>query len=85
MKAAAILVGLLACACFVGAAWLWIATSHFFSSDAYAPKSSAMPGYRSGGVEADGGGIFAPALLLFALGLFLARFAFNLWKDRRGR
>lgn len=52
----------------------------FYTSEAYAPNSSHMPSYSAGGVEADGGGIFLPAGLLLLLGLFLGKFAFNLWR-----
>ncbi len=60
--------------------WLLLATLHFYFGDEYAPKSAAMPSHTAGGVEADGSGILLPAMLLGAIGLFLAKFALNLWR-----
>ena len=60
--------------------WLLLASLHFFFSDEYAPNSTAMPSYTAGGVEADGSGILLPAILLGAAGVFLMKFAINLWR-----
>ena len=67
--------------CVLGAAWLWAKTLQFFQNSEYAPNSPRMPSYRVGEIEADGTGIFVPALLLLALGLFLAKFSVNLWQS----
>lgn len=83
MKAFAILLAALATACFAGSAWLWVETYIFFHSSEYAPYSAHMPGYAAGNVEADGTGIFVPAMLVLVLGLFLAKFALNLWKGEQ--
>jgi len=83
MKAIAILLAALATACFAGSAWLWVKIHTFFHSSEYAPSSAQMLRYTAGNLEADGGGIFAPVMLAFVLGLFLAKFALNLWKGER--
>lgn len=83
MRIAALVVATAAALCFAGAARLWVKTWHFFQSSAYAPNSAHMPGYTAGNVEADGSGIFLPVVLILALGLFLAKFAWNLWTGER--
>jgi hypothetical protein len=83
MRSAALVVGALAAGCIGGSAWLGLETLRFVRGDGYAPDSVHMPGYEAGAVVADGWGIFLPAGLLFVLGLFLARFAWNLWQGRR--
>lgn len=85
MRLIAALLAILAATCLAGAAWLWLETDRFFRSADYAPHSAHQPGYSAGAVEADGSGIFLPSLLLFGLGLFLARFAWNLWRDEGRR
>lgn len=80
MRAVAVFVALAAAICFAGAAWLWAKTLHFFQSSEYAPNSAHMPGYTAGNLEADGTGIFIPVALIIAFGLFLAKFAWNLWQ-----
>ena len=85
MKFIAALLAALAAACVAGAAWLWVKTWRFAHGDAYALDSPHQPSHSAGGVEADGGGIFVPAALLLAIGVFLARFAWNLWRDEQRR
>lgn len=80
MRVMALLIGASALGCFGIAFWLLIVTAKFYFGAEYAPSSAGMPGYTAGGVEADGGGIFAPCILLLAIGAFLGRFAFNLWR-----
>lgn len=83
MRIAALIVAAAAALCFAGAARLWVKTWHFFQSGEYAPNSAHMPGYTAGNVEADGSGIFFPVVLILALGLFLAKFAWNLWTGEK--
>ena len=85
MKWIAALLAALAAACVVGAAWLWRKTWRLAHGADYALGSAQQPGYAAGGVEADGGGIFVPAVLLLVVGLFLARFAWNLWREEQRR
>ena len=80
MRVMALLIGAGALGCFGMACWLLIVTAKFYFGAEYAPHSAGMPGYTAAGVEADGGGIFAPGLLLLAVGAFLGVFAFNLWR-----
>jgi len=80
LKAVATFLAALAAACLAAAVWLFLKTYRFYQGADYAPNSPQQPGYAAGQVEADGGGIFAPSVLLFFLGLFLARFAWNLWR-----
>lgn len=82
---AALLAALAAAACVASSAWLWLKTYRFFHSADYAPNSPHQPGYTAGPVEADGGGIFAPSVIIFVIGLFLARFAWNLWREAQRR
>jgi hypothetical protein len=82
LKIFATIVGLAAALCLSGALRLFYATLRFYLSDLYAPHSSAMPLYTAGGIEAGGTGIFMPAALLLGLGLFLAKFALNLWRNK---
>jgi hypothetical protein len=77
MKAAAIIVAGAAGICLAAALWLLLKTLRFYLGDSYARHAGSLPG-----VEADGGGIFLPAALLLGIGLFLLRFAWNLWRDR---
>jgi len=81
MRITAILAGLLGLAFLVAALWLMILTTDYFSGSDYAPNSGSMPGYRIGNIEADGSGVFAPAVLLFFVSAFLLKFAFNLWRE----
>jgi hypothetical protein len=85
MKWIAALLAALAAACVAAAAWLWLKTWRFAHGPDYALDSAQQPGYSAGGVEADGGGIFTPAVLLLAVGLFLGRFAWNLWREEQRR
>lgn len=85
MKWIAALLAALAAACMGGAAWLWVTTWRFAKGADYALDSAQQPGYTARGVEADGSGIFAPAVLLLVVGLFLARFAWNLWREEQRR
>ena len=83
MKIAATVVTAFAVLCCTASAWLFAKTLRFYFSNGYAPSAAAMPSYSIGSIEADGSGIFLPAGLLMILGLFLARFAWNLWRDPR--
>ena len=85
MKWIAALLAALAAACVAGSAWLWVKTWRFAKGADYALDSAHQPGYTARGMEADGSGIFAPAVLLLVVGLFLARFAWNLWRDEQRR
>ena len=80
MRKVAVIVGGLAATVLGWAMWLLLASLHFFFSDEYAPNSAAMPSHTAGGVEADGSGILLPAILLGAAGVFLMKFAINLWR-----
>ena len=80
MRKVAVIVGGLAAVVLGCAMWLLLASLHFYFSDEYAPSSSAMPSHTAGGVEADGSGILLPAMLLGAAGVFLMKFAINLWR-----
>jgi len=80
VRVMALLTGASALGCLGIAFWLLIVAARFYFGAEYAPHSAGMPGYTARGVEADGGGIFAPGLLLLAVGAFLGRFAFNLWR-----
>ena len=81
MRIAAIIVGLIGLAFLAAGIWLMVVTADYFSSSDYAPNSGSMPSYRAGNVEADGSGVFAPAVLLLYVSAFLLKFAFNLWRD----
>ena len=85
MKFIAAFLAALAAAFLAGGAWLWVKTWRFAHSDDYALDSPHQPSYSAGGVEADGSGIFWPAGLLLAAGLFLGKFAWNLWRDEQRR
>jgi hypothetical protein len=85
MKFIAALLAAVATACLAGGAWLWVKTGRFAHGADYALDSPHQPSHSAGGVEADGSGIFVPAALLLAIGLFLARFAWNLWRDEQRR
>lgn len=80
MRQVAVIVGGLAAMVLGGAAWLLFISLRFYFSDEYAPNSAMMPGHTAGGVAADGSGILLPALLLGAFGVFLLKFAVNLWR-----
>ena len=80
MRAFALVIAACAAACVGAALWLLVITARWYFSADYAPHAAGMPGYMAGGVQADGDGIFAPAILLLAVGIFLGRFAFNLWR-----
>ena len=81
MKVAAIIVALLALGCLSAAVWLLWVLWKFAGSQAYAPHSYVSFAYAAGALEADGGGIYMPAVLMLAVGGFLAKFALNLWRD----
>ena len=85
MKWIAALLAALAAAFLAGGAWLWVKTWRFAHSDDYALDSPHQPSHGAGGVDADGSGIFVPAALLLISGLWLAKFAWNLWRDERRR
>lgn len=85
MKWIAALLAAVAAACLAGGGWLWVKTWRFAHGDGYALDSAQQPGYTAGGQEADGGGIFAPATLLLVIGLFVAWFAWNVWRDEQRR
>ena len=80
MKWPALLITLIAAAVITLAAKLLLATWHFYNSPDYAPGTHTT--YQVGGIEADGSGIYAPGLLLLGLGLFLLRWAINLWRSK---
>ncbi|WCM88737.1 hypothetical protein [Acidovorax sp. NCPPB 3576] len=81
MRLMACVIGACAIACIGAALWLLIVTAKYAGSEGYAPHSAAMPGYAAGGLEADGDGIFFPGLLLLAVGVFLGKWAWNLWRQ----
>jgi len=74
------LIAALSAVCFVGAIWLYRVLGDFYHGPDYRPGEYA--GYSAGGVEADGGGIFAPAHLLLAVAIFLAKWVYNLLRDK---
>jgi len=80
MRVMALCIAACAIACIGVALWLLFLTAQYYGSAAYAPHSGAMPGYTAGGVEADGDGIFIPGMLLLAVGVFLGKWAHNLWR-----
>ena len=80
MRKVAVIVGGLAAAVLGWAMWLLLVSLRFYFSDEYASNSAAMPSHTAGGVEADGSGILLPATLLGAAGVFLMKFAINLWR-----
>ena len=41
-----------------------------------------MPHYTAGGIDADGAGIIFPLALLLGLGVYLAKFALDLWSGK---
>lgn len=59
---------------------LWLATYRLVHSEHYLPGVYNGP-YAAGAMEPDGYGIYLPAWLLLGLGLWLARLAYNLWRD----
>lgn len=73
MRLLAALIGTAALTAFVAGLWLAFKTLRFAIGPDYVLFHGMGPGYG------DGLGIFAPALLLLALGGYLARFARNLW------
>ena len=82
MKLAAIIVSALAGGVFVAAIRLLIATYEFAHGNQYASGQFNSLTYFVWPIEADGSAIYAPALLLLGLALFLARFAYNLWQPK---
>jgi len=78
---AAIVLGVIGAAAFGASTWLFIVTARFYSSSQYAPHSGAMPSYHAGWVEADGSGVFVPAILLLLVAVFFLKFAWNLWRQ----
>ena len=82
MKLAAIIVSVLAGGTFVAAIRLLIATYEFAHGNQYAMGQFRSLTYSAWPVEADGSAIYAPALLLLGIALFLARFAYNLGQPR---
>jgi len=80
LRKVAVIVGGLATVVLGSAMSLLLASLHFYFSDEYAPNSAVMPSHTAGGVEADGSGILLPAILLGAAGVFLMKFAINLWR-----
>ena len=78
MRFAAVVMGAIGVALLAGGGWWYAVTWRFAHSDAYALDNLVSVG----GQIADGSGIFTPAGLLLALGLFFLRFAFNLWRDK---
>ena len=73
MKLLAVIVGLCAAASLATGGWLWMRTRLFVNGGDYAMDHDAAG-------DGTGGGIYAPAFLLMALGAFLARFAYKLWR-----
>ncbi|WP_140426802.1 hypothetical protein [Acidovorax sp. Root267] len=80
MRMMALVIGAIALACLGAALWLLAAAAGLYWGPEYAPGSAGMPGYKAAGVEADGGGIFFPGFLVLAVGVFLGKFALNLWR-----
>jgi hypothetical protein len=79
----AVLVGVISATCFAVACWLLALTGRFYFSDQYAPGKTVSFSYSIGNVEADGSGIFFPVFLIVIVGIFFAKFAFNLWRDAK--
>ena len=79
MRVAAVIVGAIAAACLGLAVWLFAVTLRFYLGDHYAPNQTFFS-YSAGGAEADGSGIFLPAILLAVVGIFFLKFALNLWR-----
>ena len=80
MKLAAIIVSVLAGGALVAAIWLLVVTYEFAHGDQYAMGQFSSLVYSVDFTEPDGSAIYAPALLLLGIALFLARFAYNLWQ-----
>ena len=78
MRFAAVMTGLISAAFLGLAAWLFEAAYRVYSSDQYATDHVGVVG----NLHADGGGIFIPAVLAAAVGIFFAVFARNLWRKR---
>ena len=79
MRVLAVIVGALALVCLGLGGWLLAMTYGFYWGPDYAPYSGGIA-YRVGHVDADGSGIFVPSLLVLGLGIFLGKFALNLWR-----
>ncbi len=73
MKWFAVLVGVASLVALCAGAWLGWRTLEFATGGDYALEHDAAG-------NGNGYGIFVPALLLLAVGVFLARFARDLWK-----
>ncbi|GKT23219.1 hypothetical protein [Acidovorax sp. SUPP3334] len=81
MRVMALCIAACALACIGTALWLLLfVAAQYYGSAGYAPHSAAMPGYAAGTVQADGDGIFIPGMLLLAVGVFLGKWALNLWR-----
>ena len=73
MKLLASVIGVVALLALCAGAWLGHRTMVFANGPDYALDHDAAG-------DGSGGGIFAPAWLLVGLGVFLARFAWKLWR-----
>lgn len=76
MRIAAIIAGLMSAAFWGLAVGLYRAADSVYSSDDYAGDHVVVIGH----MEADGSGIFIPAVLAAAVGVFFAVYARNLWR-----
>lgn len=80
MKRLAVVITLASLAVLGFAAHMLLATWRLYNSASYAPGTYTS--HQAGGMEADGGGIYAPGFLLLGLGLFLLKWALNLWRSK---
>jgi len=83
MKIAAIIVTAVATSTLYGGVRLLIATHRFTTSEQYSPGSFSSFAYSIAGTEPDGYAIYAPSLLVLAIGFLFGKFAYNLWTAGR--
>jgi hypothetical protein len=81
MRILALIVFAISAFLLVVAIWLAVLTLRFFLGDQYAPFSGPYLFGGRGGLFSGGIGIFIPSVLLFVLGIFMFKFARNLWRN----
>ncbi len=79
MKLFAISIGLISGLCLVAGLRLLVATYRFANSDEYSIGTFSGITYSIRTLDPDRSAIYGPSLLMILLGVFLGRFAFNLW------